>query len=147
MLVCLKRSMFKLCSTGEIPPLAETAASSGADPRYLSFFVSYHNRLNVFSCILDPALHTPSYTRQHSSILFTCILTTAAKALLPQTYPSLLQFANNMLGRAFAEGVVEIGLVQGLAVMAFWKEAGEAGGWRRVGYGELRTPPRSDAPL
>jgi hypothetical protein len=70
-------------------PLSMMTLSSSIDPRCLSSFFSYHNRLNVFSCILDPALHTPSYTRQHSTILFTCILTTAAKALLPQTYPSL----------------------------------------------------------
>jgi hypothetical protein len=27
-------------------------------------------------------------------------------------------------------------LIQALAIFAFWKDAGDTGGWRKVGYGE-----------
>jgi hypothetical protein len=88
----------------------------------------------VFVNLLDVALHQPQFVRQTSAILFTTILAIASRYRRPTLYAHLRKLVNGMLGRAFAEGVVELGLVQSLSLLSFWKEADDRGTWRRVGY-------------
>lgn len=64
------------------------------------------------SCNRDPALHTPVFTRDASPVLFTVVLTVASKFMLPDLYPKLLEFSEEMIGRCFGSGIIEIGLVQ-----------------------------------
>lgn len=111
--------------------------TEGSGPKFsLSCFSipSFHSRLNVFVNLLDVALHQPHFVRQTSAILFTTILTIASRYRRPTLYAHLRKLVNGMLGRAFAEGVVELGLVQSLSLLSFWKEADDRGTWRRVGY-------------
>ena len=106
----------------------------------VALFNCFHSRLNLLIDILDVGLHTPAYTRSTSTILFTAVLCVASKVIKPDLYPSLLALCNHQLGRAFAEGVSEIGLIQALSMLAFWKESSERGSWRRVGYGQSTSP-------
>lgn len=62
--------------------------------------------------IRDPVLHTLSFTRETSPVLFSAVLTASAKFVLPAIYPKLLDFTNDMVGRCFGNGVLEIGFVQ-----------------------------------
>ncbi|CED83577.1 Zn(2)-C6 fungal-type DNA-binding domain [Phaffia rhodozyma] len=97
-------------------------------------FETYHDYMNVFIDLLDPVLHTASFTRETSPVLFSAVLTASAKFVLPGIYPKLLDFTNNMLGRCFGFGVLEIGFIQALSILSFWKPATDNSSFRRVGY-------------
>lgn len=46
---------------------------------------SYFSHLNPFIALLDPSLHTTSYLRSRSSILFSSVLAVTAKYFLPHS--------------------------------------------------------------
>jgi hypothetical protein len=110
-------------------------ASPSPPPIALSSADSFHTHLNIFVDVLDKALHTPLFVRRTSAILFTTIVTIASRFRRPSLHTHLHKMVDNMLGRAFAEGVVEVGLIQSLSLLAFWKEADDRSTWRKVGYG------------
>ncbi len=94
------------------------------------FFDSHNN----YIALLDSELHTPEYCFSTSLTLFVAILTVTANAYLPEKYPPLIRHATELLGEAFKNSDVEIGLCQALSILSVWKESADRGSYLRVGY-------------
>ncbi|SCZ92333.1 BZ3500_MvSof-1268-A1-R1_Chr5-2g07790 [Microbotryum saponariae] len=96
-------------------------------------FHSYHTQLNPFIKILDPHLHTMEFTRKHSPILFSAVLCVAGKFTRVDLYPQLLAHAQQLVGRALADNISHIGIVQALGILVYWKEPTDSSAWMKVG--------------
>lgn len=66
-----------------------------------------------------------SRTRGLSTMLFTSILTVAAKSFVPALYPQLLNYARQLLSRAMMEGKGDLAFVQSICLLVFWKVSRE----------------------
>ncbi|KDE02903.1 hypothetical protein MVLG_06588 [Microbotryum lychnidis-dioicae p1A1 Lamole] len=96
-------------------------------------FHAYHIQLNPFIKILDPHLHTMEFTRKHSPILFSAVLCVAGKFTRVDLYPQLLAHAQQLVGRALADNISHIGIVQALGILVYWKEPTDSSAWMKVG--------------
>ncbi|KAG8775326.1 hypothetical protein FRC12_001549 [Ceratobasidium sp. 428] len=96
-------------------------------------FNFYHESLNPIIALLDPALHTPTYVRARSSVLFTAILCVACRFVRPRAWEQCNALGQTVLGRALADGVCSIEYVQALSLMTFWKDPQDSSSWRKVG--------------
>ncbi|GAA6023995.1 hypothetical protein JCM11491_002874 [Sporobolomyces phaffii] len=97
-------------------------------------FDHFHSTLNSYLILFDRHLHTPSYVRQTSTVLFTSLLAVSAKFFRPDLYPTLLAHAKALTGRAMAEGTATVAVVQSLFLLVFWKEPFDQNAWLKVGY-------------
>ncbi|ORY27888.1 hypothetical protein BCR39DRAFT_536618 [Naematelia encephala] len=95
----------------------------------------YYEHLNPQIAILDYKLHTVDYVRHTSSILFTAILAVSAKFFRPQIYPPLLTHAQTILNRAMAVGECDLGIVQALLILVYWKTPTDRSAWVKLGIG------------
>ncbi|KAB5590675.1 Fungal Zn(2)-cys(6) binuclear cluster domain containing protein [Ceratobasidium theobromae] len=93
----------------------------------------YHEYLNPIIALLDPALHSPSYVRNRSSVLFTAILTVACRFAQPNAWERCNALGQTLLGRALADGICSIEYVQALSLLTFWKDPRDSSSWRKVG--------------
>lgn len=84
--------------------------------------------------ILDPALHTKDWVRQHSPFLFSAICAVATKVLYPSSYAPSFRFCNALFGQAFEHGINNVELVQALATQIFWCDATDPSGARKLAY-------------
>jgi hypothetical protein len=84
--------------------------------------------------LLDPVLHTPTYCRNSSGILFTSILTVAAKVTRPDLYPRLLAMCEEMSINCFRTGSRDIGYIQSVILLAFWRQAHDSTAWIMFGH-------------
>ena len=96
-------------------------------------FASYHNSLNPIIALLDPALHSHSYVRSRSSVLFTAIICVACRFVRPHVWEQCNALGQTLLGRALADGICSIEYVQALSLMTFWKDPRDSSSWRKVG--------------
>ncbi|CAE6451927.1 unnamed protein product, partial [Rhizoctonia solani] len=71
-------------------------------------FRLYHEFLNPLIALLDPALHTPTYVRTRSSVLFTAILTVSCRFARPNVWENCNSLGQTLLGRALADGICSI---------------------------------------
>ncbi|BEJ13333.1 hypothetical protein CspHIS471_0305070 [Cutaneotrichosporon sp. HIS471] len=115
-------------------------------------FEFYFHHLNVAVAILDPVLHTATYCRDKSPLLFSAVLTVTAKIIRPEAYPSCLFIANKLVGQAVEFGLCSIEIVQAIIMLTHWKKADDSTSWRKVGYAirmaqELRLNQRAPRPL
>lgn len=95
----------------------------------------WHDRLNCYVILLDRHLHTYAYVRAQSPVLFTAMLATAAKFFRPELYPRLLSTAHSMITRAMGGDLQQdIGLLQAILLLVYWKEPRDSSAWMRVGY-------------
>lgn len=113
---------------------------------------SYFRHLNITLAILDPILHTPSYCRDRSLLLFSAILTVTAKIVRPKAYSHCLMLSNKLLGQSMDYGLCSIEIVQAINLLTHWKKADDATSWRRVGYAirmaqELKLNTKGQRPL
>lgn len=113
---------------------------------------SYFHHLNVTVAVLDPVLHTATYCREKSPLLFSAILTVTAKIIRPKAYSSCLLVSNRLVGQAVEFGLCSIEVVQAILVLTHWKKADDATSWRKTGYAirmaqELRLNQRAPRPL
>lgn len=99
------------------------------------------------------AVHTLEYMRQTSPALFTAVLAASAKFFRQDLYKSLLSYAQQLVARGMADTVVEIGFVQAMLVLVYWKEPTDSSGWLRIGYAvrlgqqlRLHMPPPREWP-
>ncbi|GAA5872818.1 hypothetical protein JCM3774_006340 [Rhodotorula dairenensis] len=118
-----------------------------------SLVTFWHKCLNPYVILLDRHLHTYAYLRAHSSILFTAMLATAAKFVRRELYQRLLEHAQNMITRGMGGDVEpDIGLLQAILLLVYWKEPMDSSAWMRVGYAirlayQLRLHQRRCTPL
>ncbi|QRV92143.1 Fungal specific transcription factor domain [Ceratobasidium sp. AG-Ba] len=115
-------------------------------------FNFYHESLNPIIALLDPALHSPSYVRSRSSVLFTAILCVACRFVRPRAWDKCNALGQTLLGRALADGVCSIEYVQALSLLTFWKDPTDSSSWRKVGLAirmayELNLHERREKPL
>ncbi|GAA5915534.1 uncharacterized protein JCM6883_000281 [Sporobolomyces salmoneus] len=97
-------------------------------------FERFHSTLNSYLILFDKHLHTPSYVRNNSTILFTSLLAVSSKFFRPDLYTTLLEHAKALTGRAMAEGTATVAVVQSLFLLVFWKEPFDQNAWLKVGY-------------
>lgn len=95
-------------------------------------FDLFHEHLNPFIKLFDRRLHTASWVRQSSPVLFTSLLAVSAKFHRPAVYPTLLTTAQQLVTRGIADGLPasHIGLVQSICVLVYWKEPSVSAGSR-----------------
>lgn len=118
-----------------------------------SLFQHYFDQLQTCVCLLDPAVHTASYTRQASLELFAAVLTVASKFFRPELYENLLALADRLVSTAIAECVAAIELVQAICILHYWKKPTDGRGWLRLGHAirlgyqlDLHIPRRGALP-
>ncbi|KAI0071471.1 hypothetical protein K474DRAFT_1712429 [Panus rudis PR-1116 ss-1] len=99
-----------------------------------TLFDLFFLRLNPFINLFDPALHTVPYVRSRSSFLFTVLIMACCKFFKPELYRDMLRMANEMAGRAFAEGWKSVEVVQAFACMTYWRDPEDGRTWTFIGY-------------
>ncbi|GAA5990717.1 hypothetical protein JCM10908_003202 [Rhodotorula pacifica] len=137
--------------SSRLPDPVDLWLLSEAEARNL--FSLWHERLNAYVILLDVHLHTFDYVRTQSSVLFTAILATAAKFFRPDLYQRLLAHAQSIIARAMGGDIEpDIGLLQGILLLVYWKEGMDSSAWMRVGYAirlgyQLRLHRKRHEPL
>ncbi|KAK4054641.1 hypothetical protein OIO90_003453 [Microbotryomycetes sp. JL221] len=104
------------------------------EPEARSLFEFFLNQLNPLIKILDPILHTFEYVRQTSTVLFTSMLAVSAKFHRPDLQSALLAHAQHLHARGQIECQGGIGLVQGIAMLCYWKEPKDQTVWSKTGW-------------
>jgi hypothetical protein len=98
------------------------------------FYLSrYFAHLNPIIGLLDPRLHTSSYVRQRSTVLFTTIISVSSKFFLPTVHERCHALSQSLIGRALAADMCNIEYIQALSLSTFYKDADDASSWRKVG--------------
>ncbi|KAM0789182.1 hypothetical protein ACM66B_000029 [Microbotryomycetes sp. NB124-2] len=128
--------------------------SAGLCPleKVTEMFDFYYAHLNPMTSLLDPTLHTAYFCRTRSAFLFSAILTATSKVMYPAIYVDAIRFLNSLFGQAFEHGVHNLELVQALALAAFWADATDDTGARKVAFAirsafELGCHKRAKRPL
>ncbi|GAA5934128.1 uncharacterized protein JCM15063_000562 [Sporobolomyces koalae] len=104
------------------------------DAEAAELFEHFHSTLNAYLILFDRHLHTVSYVRQTSTVLFTSLLAVSAKFFRPDLYPTLLAHAKALTGQAMADGTASVAIVQSLFLLVYWKEPFDQNAWLKVGY-------------
>lgn len=84
--------------------------------------------------LLDPILCTFDYIRHRSSLLFTAILTVAAKFEQPGFYSKLLGLVNEHLAKVWIHGGARLEIIQAILLLFFFKQAQDSTSYRRIGF-------------
>ncbi|KAF8595694.1 hypothetical protein BDV93DRAFT_548719 [Ceratobasidium sp. AG-I] len=131
----------------EDPLQAEYVTEAEVD----QLFYSYFAHLNPIIGLLDPRLHTASYVRQRSTVLFTTIIAVSSKFFLSHVHERCHALSQSLIGRGLAADMCNIEYVQALSLSTFYKDADDASSWRKVGLAirmayelnlhEFRTEP------
>lgn len=118
-----------------------------------SLFDHYFDQLQTCVCLLDPTIHTATYTRGASLELFTAVLAISCKFFRPEMYETLLAVANRLVNRAISDCVCAIELVQAICILHYWKKPTDGRGWLRLGHAirlgyqlDLHLPRRKRLP-
>ncbi|KAG8724371.1 hypothetical protein FRC09_019479 [Ceratobasidium sp. 395] len=113
----------------EDPLQAEFVTEAEVD----QLFHSYFAHLNSIIGLLDPRLHTSSYVRQRSTVLFTTIIAVSSKFFLPHVHEKCHTLSQSLIGRALAADMCNIEYIQALSLSTFYKDADDSSSWRKVG--------------
>lgn len=118
-----------------------------------SLFGHYFDQLQTCVCLLDPAIHSASYTFSASLPLFTAVLAVTCKFLRPEIYEVLLAASSNLIDRAISDCVCSIEVVQAICLLHYWKKPTDGRGWLRLGHAirlgyqlDLHLPRRRELP-
>ncbi|KAK4057240.1 hypothetical protein OIO90_001735 [Microbotryomycetes sp. JL221] len=117
-----------------------------------SLFRQFFKHQNPLIKLFDRHLHTVAYVRQTSTVLFSSLLAVSAKHFRPDLYPSLHSQATTLIAKGVFGSHFEIGLLQSLMLLVYWKEPGDATAFFRVGIiirlaMQLRLPVPRTTPL
>lgn len=104
---------------------------------------SFHRHLNPMIAILDPnrkcparfpltQVHTLDYIRG-STILFTAVIAVGSRFIRKELHQPLLTHAQMILNRATATGDVNIGIIQALLILMYWKAPSDRSAWVKIG--------------
>lgn len=85
--------------------------------------------------VVNPQLpvHTLDYLRSTSSTLFSAVLTASAKFFRRQLYPDLLAHTQLAVNRATSLGTCNVGIIQALLIMLYWKAPRDGSLWVKMG--------------
>ncbi|KIY37417.1 hypothetical protein I305_00516 [Cryptococcus gattii E566] len=112
------------------------------DQDAFELFEFYFRHLNATVAMLDPVIHSTTYCRHHSPLLFTAVLTVTARIIRPEAYAACLLLANKFVGQAVEFGLCSIEIVQALNLLAHWKKPDDETSFRRVGLAIHHSLPR-----
>ncbi|KAF5338221.1 hypothetical protein D9758_012868 [Tetrapyrgos nigripes] len=133
-------------------PLAETlnrqqttlpSPGLGQDPvsvRYLtvseakSLLLFYMTEMNQIYALLDPILCTFEYVRAKSPLLFTAILTVAAKFEMQGKYPILLTFCQDLLAKTFIVGTSSLETIQAIRILISYRDHTDHSSYVKLGF-------------
>lgn len=73
------------------------------------------------------------YLRRTSSVLFSSVLAAASRFYRHDLHSVLLSHAQTVLDRALLAGSTDIGVIQSLMILTYWKEPEDTSGWMKVG--------------
>ncbi|KAM0745825.1 hypothetical protein T439DRAFT_152636 [Meredithblackwellia eburnea MCA 4105] len=130
-------------ATRKPPPariISSTLCPDPVDMRMLSIHEAehlvacFHEHLNPLIKILDRFLHSTSFLRNTSTVLFGAVLATSAKFFRKDLYSQLLAQAQQLVSRALSDTISHIGVIQALCMLVFWKEPQDRSAWMRVGW-------------
>lgn len=102
--------------------------------------------------LLFNLVHTAEWVRSTSTVLFSAILAVSAKFFRPILYPTLLAHAQQLVTRGIADALSQIGLVQALCLLVYWKLPEDNSAWMKIGLAirlgyQLRLHTRRQTPL
>jgi hypothetical protein len=98
--------------------------------------VSYQHHLVFLAACTDTDLfsvHIMAYLRRTSSVLFSTVLASSSRFFRHDLHPTLLSHARTVLDRALQAGSTDIGVVQSLMLLTYWKDPEDTSGWMKVG--------------
>ncbi|KAJ8097665.1 hypothetical protein POJ06DRAFT_270467 [Lipomyces tetrasporus] len=131
-------------STDAAPVIQDnTEATTKADPIDLNLishpsaqflFEGFYKHFNCLVGLLDPELHTFSYTRQRSSLLFSSILTISSRIFRPESHLLLREHSESLLGKVLLACDSAIENIWSIVCMYYWKEVGDSRGYTLVGF-------------
>ena len=90
------------------------------------------------------------YLRRSSTVLFASVLAASSRFFRKDLHRRLLSHAQTILDRAVTAGASDIGMVQSLMILTYWKNPSDTSAWRkigmaiRIGYQSLWHIPRRD---
>lgn len=84
------------------------------------------------TCLLLP-VHTFEFTRSETVILFSAVLSAGAKFFRPDVYTTLLAQTQHILNRAVAEGVYDVGILQAIGILVYWRETTDRSAYMKIG--------------
>ncbi|OCF38974.1 hypothetical protein I317_07229 [Kwoniella heveanensis CBS 569] len=99
----------------------------------MSMVQLFHERLNPLVAVLDAKLHTVQYLRSTSTVLFSTVLAMAARFGRSDLHNLLLSHAQTLLDRAITSGLSEVGVVQAIMILTYWKNPADTSAWRKIG--------------
>ncbi|WVF68288.1 hypothetical protein IAT40_003053 [Kwoniella sp. CBS 6097] len=99
----------------------------------MSMVQLFHDRLNPLVAVLDAKLHTVQYLRSTSTVLFSTVLAMAARFGRSDLHSLLLSHAQTLLDRAITSGLSEVGVVQAIMILTYWKNPADTSAWRKIG--------------
>jgi hypothetical protein len=74
-----------------------------------------------------------NYLRRTSTILFASVLATSSKFFRKDLHRRLSAHAQTILDRAIVSGASDIGVVQSLMILTYWKNPNDTSAWRKIG--------------
>nr|XP_019043747.1 hypothetical protein I302_08328 [Kwoniella bestiolae CBS 10118]OCF22677.1 hypothetical protein I302_08328 [Kwoniella bestiolae CBS 10118] len=93
----------------------------------------FHDRLNHLVAVLDAKLHTLSYLRSTSTILFSAVLSASSKFARPDLHSTLVSHTQTLLSRAINNGTADVGVAQTIMILMYWKLPADTSSWRKIG--------------
>lgn len=97
---------------------------SWADACYL--FSLFSTQLNPIVALLEPSLYTVQYTREHSPILFSVILSIASRFFRPDLHSQCQNASASILKFASSRHLCSIDHIQALIVSNIWAPPGDS---------------------
>lgn len=78
-------------------------------------------------------MHTLQYLRSTSTVLFCAVLAAASKMSRADLHAQLLSHAQTLLDRAITAGAANVGVVQAIMILVYWKKPADTSAWRKIG--------------
>jgi len=105
-----------------------------AATHFLTCAYSFMKEMNPIFALLDPILCTFEYLREKSTILFTAVLTVAAKFERRDVYPHLLILSQELLAKAFICGTSSVETIQAIRNLACYRDYTDSSSYLKIGY-------------
>ncbi|KAK8844525.1 hypothetical protein IAR55_006371 [Kwoniella newhampshirensis] len=93
----------------------------------------FHDRLNHLVAVLDRKLHTLQHLRSTSTVLFSTVLAVSSRFGRSDLHGILLSHAQTLLDRAITSGIADVGIVQAIMILMYWKAPADTSAWRKIG--------------
>lgn len=83
----------------------------------------------------DRTVHSFPYLRSTSTVLFTSVLASSSKFFRRDLHPQLISHAQTLLNRTIASTRVDLGTIQSLQLLTYFKSPQDTSAWMKIGMG------------